>query len=230
MQTSAPHLSVVIPVLNDAPALAALVFELRRTDESLDIVVVDGGSSDEPASVLPDDVQFIAIPRPGRGAQLAAGIARAQGEWIWLLHADSSGVGAALAFLNALSTPGWGRFDVRLGDVVPSVSRALRWVAWFMNWRSRLTGIATGDQGIFMHRSNLGLIGGMPEQPLMEDIELSSRLKKTGRPLCPRIVLGASGRRWQKAGVVRTILRMWRFRLRYFFGVDPERLVADYYD
>jgi rSAM/selenodomain-associated transferase 2 len=229
MQKLAPRLSVVIPVLNDAPALSALVSELLAADGSLEIVVVDGGSSDEPGSLLPDDVQLIEVPKPGRGKQLAAGIDSAKGEWIWLLHADSSGIAAPLAFLSKLSTPAWGRFDVCLVGVESRVARALQWVARFMNWRSRLTGIATGDQGMFMHRSIIEMIGGMPEQPLMEDIELSKRLKKTGRPLCPRIVLGASGRRWQQAGVVRTILRMWLFRLRYFCGADPQRLVSQYY-
>lgn len=229
MQTPVPRLTVIIPVLNDAPALSRLVRELLAADLPLDIVVVDGGSSDEPASVLPAHIRLIEMPNPGRGAQLAAGIRSAQSDWFWLLHADSSSIAAPLAYLAELSTPGWGRFDVCLGDVEPSVARALRWIACFMNWRSRLTGIATGDQGIFVHRAVIERIGGMPEQPLMEDIELSKRLKKTGRPLCPRIVLGASGRRWQNAGVVRTVLRMWLFRLRYFFGADPEALVSQYY-
>jgi rSAM/selenodomain-associated transferase 2 len=229
MQTSAPHLSVIIPVLNDAPALAVLLNELCGADDALDIVVVDGGSCDDPGAVLPDPARLISVREPGRGAQLAAGIAAAEGEWLWLLHADSSDIRAALNYLNERVTPAWGRFDVRLVDVTPAVGRLLRSVAWFMNWRSRLTGIATGDQGIFVHREKLSLIGGMPQQPLMEDIELSKRLKKTGRPLCPKIVLGASGRRWQKAGVLRTILRMWRFRLRYFFGADPQVLVSQYY-
>lgn len=229
MQRSASPLSVVIPVLNDAPALAGLIRELLAADESLDIVVVDGGSSDQPENVLPPTVRLIQLTHPGRGAQLAAGVDLTQGEWVWLLHADSSGVAAPMKFIAELTAPGWGRFDVSLVDVEASVARSLRVVASFMNWRSRLTGIATGDQGIFVHRTMFESIGGMPRQPLMEDIELSKRLKKNSPPLCPRIVLGASGRRWEKAGVSRTVWRMWLFRLRYFFGADPEQLVAQYY-
>ena len=231
--TTAPHLSVVIPVLNDAPALASVTSELlswaENTGRSLEVIVVDGGSVDEPARVLPESVRLITLTRPGRGAQLACGANAARGNWIWLLHADSHDLEAPLAYLFDLTTPGWGRFDVRLADVAPAVASKLRVVASFMNWRSRLTGIATGDQGIFLHRDLLSEIGGLPEQPLMEDIELSRRLKQIGRPFTPQTVLGASGRRWQKSGVVRTVLRMWLFRLRYFFGASPEDLVRDYY-
>ena len=102
-------------------------------------------------------------------------------------------------------------------------------VAALMNWRSRLTGIATGDQGIFAHRSLLDAVGGVPLQALMEDVELSKRLKSCSRPLCPRATLTTSGRRWRTRGVLRTIVGMWWFRLRYWLGVDPERLAGEYY-
>ena len=226
---SAPHLSVIIPVLNDTPALEAVVKELLASEREMEVIVVDGGSDDQPHRVLPETVKLISQQKPGRGSQLARGAQEARGQWLWLLHADSHDLSAPLAYLFERTMPGWGRFDVRLADVEENVAQQLRIVATFMNWRSRLTGIATGDQGIFLHRDLLPTIGGLPVQPLMEDIELSRRLKQTGRPLCPRIVLGASGRRWQTFGVARTVLRMWSFRLRYFLGASPEELVRDYY-
>jgi rSAM/selenodomain-associated transferase 2 len=163
---------------------------------------------------------------PGRGRQLAAGAADARADWLWFLHADSAGTAPALDWLaRHRDGPAWGRFDVRLEPAGPM----LRLVGFLMNQRSRLTGICTGDQGIFVHRVLLERAGGMPEQPLMEDIELSRRLKRLGRPLCPRVALLTSSRRWRDRGAVRTIFGMWWFRLRYWLGADPERLARAYY-
>jgi hypothetical protein len=161
----------------------------------------------------------------GRGAQLALGAERAGGTWLWMLHADSDPEPACLAHLLLRDDrPGWGRFSVRLrGRALLPV------VAWTMNVRSCLTGICTGDQGIFVHRDLLGVVGGMPVQPLMEDIELSRRLKRLGHPVCRAERIATSPRRWLKRGVIRTILGMWWFRLRYWLGADPERLAREYY-
>jgi hypothetical protein len=122
------------------------------------------------------------------------------------------------------SRRGWGRFDV----VISGGNPLLRVVAWLMNVRSRLTGIATGDQAIFVTRSLFTAAGGYPEIALMEDIALSKRLKRFGRPLCLRHRLVASGRRWEKHGVVRTILLMWRLRLAFWLGADPGKLAVRY--
>ncbi len=142
-----------------------------------------------------------------------------------MLHADSEPDAGIIGYLGTLDAPAWGRLDVRFSDG-PAF---LAVVAALMNWRSRLTGIATGDQGIFAHRSLLDAVGGVPRQALMEDVELSKRLKSRSRPLCPRATLTTSGRRWRTRGVLRTILGMWWFRLRYWLGVDPERLAGEYY-
>lgn len=226
-----PRLSVVIPVLNDAQPLAELICELLNVADAdqLEIIVVDGGSDDHPERVLPEHVKLLNASRPGRGAQLALGVNAARADWLWLLHADSFDVQPALNFLRNAKKPVWGRFDVRLGRVSDRLESRLKLVAWMMNWRSRLTGICTGDQGIYLHRSLLEAAGGVPMQPLMEDIELSRQLKRIAKPATPKILLGASGRRWQQGGVLSTVVTMWAFRLKYYFGADPRILARQYY-
>jgi GT2 family glycosyltransferase len=142
-----------------------------------------------------------------------------------MLHADSQIGLSAVTYLRSLAVPGWGRFDIAFHPE----NRIMRLVAWMMNRRSRWTGICTGDQGIFVHRSLLTRIGGVPEQPLMEDVELSRRLRRLSHPLTPRIRIITSSRRWQRDGAVRTVLRMWRFRLLYWMGRTPESLAREYY-
>ena len=157
---------------------------------------------------------------------MAAGIAATDASWVWVLHADTRPDAKAFTGIHDLvsgARPCWGRFDITLDG--------LTWVAWFMNKRSRLTKICTGDQGMFFHRSLLDQIGGFPRQSLMEDVEASKRLKRN-RDSEFRIPNGrilAATRRWRKNGIVRTILSMWWFRLRYFFGADPNELTRDYY-
>jgi rSAM/selenodomain-associated transferase 2 len=221
-------LSIIVPCLNEAEgisgALAALAPLRARGAE---VIVVDGGSSDgtvERAAPLADRV--ISAPR-GRASQMNAAAARARGEIMLFLHADTLLPESADALVVEglkRSRRGWGRFDV----VISGGNRLLRVVAWLMNVRSRLTGIATGDQAIFVTRSLFTAAGGYPEIALMEDIALSKRLKRFGRPLCLRHRLVASGRRWEKHGVVRTILLMWRLRLAFWLGADPGKLAVRY--
>ena len=221
-------LSIIVPCLNEAEgigqALAALAPLRARGAE---VIVVDGGSSDgtvERAAPLADRV--IDAPR-GRASQMNAGAARARGEIMLFLHADTLLPESADALIvDGLkrSRRGWGRFDV----VISGGSPLLRVVAQLMNVRSRLTGIATGDQAIFVTRSLFTAAGGYPEIALMEDIALSKRLKRFGQPLCLRHRLVASGRRWEKHGVVRTILLMWRLRLAFWLGADPGKLAVRY--
>lgn len=221
-------LSIIVPCLNEAEgigqALAALAPLRVRGAE---VIVVDGGSSDgtvERAAPLADSV---ISARRGRASQMNAGAARARGEIMLFLHADT----LLPEFADALiveglkrSRRGWGRFDV----VISGGNPLLQVVARLMNVRSRLTGIATGDQAIFVTRSLFTAAGGYPEIALMEDIALCKRLKRFGRPLCLRHRLVASGRRWEKHGVVRTILLMWRLRLAFWLGADPGKLAVRY--
>lgn len=228
MPSPRPTLSIIVPVLNEAaviePVLRALQ-ALRRQGHEL--VVADGGSVDATAELaLPWADQVIAAPR-GRARQMNAGAAVSRGEWLWFVHVDSVVAPAIVEqLLEATRGPvTWGRFDVRLSGT----ARALRLVERLMNHRSRLTGIATGDQAIFVRRRVFEAVGGFSEIPLMEDIALSRRLKAFDRPVCLPGPLVTSSRRWEQNGIWRTIFLMWRLRLAYFLGADPQRLHARYY-
>ncbi len=221
-------LSIIIPCLNEAErigdTLAALVPARRRGAE---VIVVDGGSEDGTADhAAPMADAVISAPR-GRASQMNAGAARARGEILLFLHADSRPPEAVDGLvIDGLKRAGrsWGRFDVS----IDGRHLLLRAVERLMNWRSRLTGIATGDQGIFVTRTLFTAAGRFPDMPLMEDVELSKRLKRFGPPLCLRHRIVTSGRRWEKRGVLRTILLMWRLRLAYWLGADPRRLAMRY--
>ena len=189
------------------------------------MIVVDGGSADATAAIaqtLADRV--LAAPR-GRAAQMNAGAAASSGAALLFLHADSRlPPGADALVTEALRRRDWGRFDVR----IESSHRVLRVVGCMMNLRSRATGIATGDQAIFATRAAFERAGGFPAIALMEDVALSARLKRGGPPACLREKVVTSGRRWERHGVWSTIALMWRLRLQYFLGADPERLARSY--
>jgi rSAM/selenodomain-associated transferase 2 len=219
-------LSVVMPVLNEATriqsGLRALVpFRARGAE----VIVVDGGSRDGTvARAAPLADQILTAPR-GRAAQMNAGAAAATGDVLLFLHADTwLPEYADLLIRDALarSPQVWGRFDVHFAG------GALPLVATMMNLRSRLTGIATGDQAMFMTRDAFTRAGGFAEIALMEDIALSARLKRLSRPLCLTARVTTSARRWQAHGALRTVLLMWRLRLAFFLGADPQRLARAY--
>ena len=192
---------------------------------NLELIVVDGGSHESPRDII-GSATLIQANHRGRGLQVALGIKHATHEWIWVLHADSYVARANIElFDTALEGIRWGRFDVTL----LGRSGEYRMIEWMMNIRSRLTGICTGDQGMFFRRDILNEIGGYPEQPLMEDIEVSKRLRRIERPFSSRCRLGASTRKWDTHGIFRTIFRMWGCRLKYFLGASPESLYAEYY-
>jgi rSAM/selenodomain-associated transferase 2 len=222
------RLSVIVPTLNEASAIAPMLSALAPLRERrCEVIVADGGSGDgtaEAALGLADRV--IHAPR-GRASQMNAGAAAARGEVLWFLHADTAPpADADRLILDGLarSGRGWGRFDVCLSGAHP----LLRLVERGMNWRSRATGICTGDQGIFVRREAFERAGGFPPLALMEDLALSKRLKTGGPPLCLSQRVATSSRRWETNGVLRTVLRMWRLRLLYFFGADPARLASLY--
>ncbi len=223
------RLSIVIPTLNEVTQIGALLSDLapaRRAGHEL--ILVDGGSSDGTAGETAELVDCsIQAPR-GRASQMNAGARAACGDVLWFLHADTRLPPEAPAALLRACREGatWGRFDVRLS----SRQRVLRLVGRLMNLRSRLTGIATGDQGIFVTRAAFELAGGFPDIPLMEDIALSKALRRQAAPACLRVRLITSSRRWEKRGPVRTILLMWRLRLAYTLGADPRRLARHYGD
>jgi rSAM/selenodomain-associated transferase 2 len=222
------RLSIVVPALDEAArigeTLASLASLVARGHE---VIVVDGGSRDETlAMARACGARVLRAPR-GRASQMNAGAARARAEVLVFLHADSRlPADADRLVLDGLarSQRAWGRFDVAL----EGRSAWLPVIAWFMNRRSRLTGIATGDQAIFVHRDAFVRVGGFPPIALMEDIELSRRLRSVSPPLCLAARTISSGRRWETHGVWRTILLMWRLRLAHFLGASPERLRRAY--
>jgi len=188
--------------------------------------VVDGGSGDDTvARATPLADRVMAAPR-GRASQMNAGAALAAAEVLLFLHADTRLPDGALTLVVAGLAEGgaWGRFDVR----IEGRSAWLPIVAALMNRRSRWTGIATGDQAMFVARPAFRAVGGFPDIPLMEDIALSRRLLNVARPVCLVARATTSGRRWERHGIWRTILRMWQLRLRYFLGADPRRLAREY--
>ncbi len=220
-------LSIIMPVLDEAAGIeAALTALAPYRARGVELIVVDGGSSDGTAALArPLADRVIAAPS-GRGLQMNAGAAIATGDVLLFLHADTRlPENADRLVVNGLSNSGkvWGRFDVRFdGGVI------LGAVAALMNARSRLTGIATGDQAMFATRATFDDAGGFPPIALMEDVALSVRLKRSGRPLCLSTRVTTSGRRWHRHGVLRTILLMWKLRLAYSFGADPVKLARKY--
>jgi rSAM/selenodomain-associated transferase 2 len=222
-----PLLTIVIPALNEGSVIAELLASLAPLRvRGVEVVVVDGGSTDGTAEAAGAD-RVIVAPC-GRARQMNAGAAAAHAPVLLFLHADTRlPADADQLILNGLGAAGleWGRFDVR----IEGASRWLHLVASFMNLRSRITGIATGDQAMFVTRRAFDALGGFPDQALMEDVELSSRLKQRGPPLCLRPQVVTSGRRWDARGVARTILLMWWIRLLYVFGVAPDRLARLYH-
>ena len=216
-------LSIVIPVLNEAErigaSLAALAPLRRRGHE---VIVADAGSADATRELAAPLCDRVVSSARGRGAQMNAGARFATGDALLFLHADTRLPEDSEIFVrDALERHRWGRFDVE----IEGHHRLLKVVGWAMNLRSRLTGIATGDQAIFVRRADFA---GFPEIALMEDIAFSRLMKRRGAPACLRSRVRASGRRWESRGVLRTIVLMWRLRLLYFLGARPERLARLY--
>ncbi len=219
--------SIIVPVLNDATVLSSLLDQLQDVRAlGHEVIVVDGGSRDDVDGVSDGRVDKLVHSPAGRARQMNMGASQAKGELLWFLHADSLIHADCLDGILQLAQHEkvWGRFDVQLSGN----DWRLRIVELMMNWRSRLTGIATGDQGIFLTRDAFKQVGGYKEIPLMEDIEISKALKKISRPFLLSQLITASSRRWQRQGVFRTILLMWSLRLAYFLGISADRLSAYY--
>ena len=225
----APRISIIVPTLNEAEGIAAALAALAPLrEQGHEVIVVDGGSGDgTPALARGAADRVVSAPR-GRASQMNAAAALARGAVLLFLHADTRlPENADARILHGLAASGraWGRFDAR----IEGESRLLPVIAFFMNLRSRATGIATGDQAIFVRRDAFERAGRFPPLELMEDIALSSSLKRISRPLCIAERVVTSGRRWERRGILRTVLLMWRLRLEFFFGAAPASL-ARFYD
>jgi len=225
---AAPPLSIVVPVLNEAAQITRTLAQLAPLRQrGAQVIVVDGGSTDATVGLAQPLADHVLCDAPrGRARQMNAGAAAARGAVLLFLHADTLLPAHAdrLVLQAVASGAQWGRFDVR----IEGRARMLRVVAALMNLRSRWTGIATGDQAIFVRRDTFVALGGFADQPLMEDIELSRRLRRRSRPACLRERVTTSGRRWETRGVWRTIVLMWRLRWRYWRGESPQSLAKAY--
>ncbi|MBL0075915.1 MAG: TIGR04283 family arsenosugar biosynthesis glycosyltransferase [Rhodocyclaceae bacterium] len=226
---NAVRISIVMPVLNEAPTIIASLEALQDArHRGVEVIVVDGGSEDatvELAQALAD--QVLIAPR-GRASQMNAGAVAAHGTVLWFVHADTRVTvehEQKILWATAHAWGGrWGRFDVR----IDSRNRLLALVSKAINIRSRWSGIATGDQAIFVSRILFERVGGFPDLPLMEDVALSKRLKCIASPACFRETVLTSARRWEKHGLWRTIFLMWSLRAAYFMGVSPHFLARQY--
>lgn len=221
-------LSIILPVLNEAPRIGATLEMLAPfRARGAEVIVVDGGSEDGTTDIAWGLADQVLIAPRGRGAQMNAGASVANGYVLLFLHADTWLPADADTLI--LHGPGreasvWGRFDVE----IDGQHRLLPLVASMMNARSRASGIATGDQAMFMTREAFIQVGGFPDIALMEDIAMSKKLKELSPPLCLTAKVLTSGRRWDEQGLWTTIWRMWRLRLAYYFGADPAELARRY--
>ena len=220
-------LSVIVPALDEEallPATLAALAPLRGRRH--EVIVVDGGSMDRTREIARAGADRVLDAARGRARQMNAGARAAAGDVLVFLHADTLlPPDADECIRRALETGrSWGRFDVR----IDGRSAALGVVAAFMNLRSRATGIATGDQAIFVRRDAFRRVGGFPDVELMEDLVLSRALGSVSPPACVRERVTTSGRRWERGGVLRTVLLMGWLRLRFFLGADPARLARRY--
>jgi rSAM/selenodomain-associated transferase 2 len=220
------YFSIIIPVLNESLSLPDCLKALQPLRNQAEIIVSDGGSTDDTVMIAAKLADRVVQARKGRAFQMNAGAQQAKGEVLLFLHADTALPDHALALIEQRLAQGgqWGRFDIHLRGR-PGM---LKLIAFMMNWRSRLTGIATGDQVFFVTQQAFFSVDGYPEIALMEDIALSKQLKTIGPPICLHAKVTSSGRRWESFGVARTILLMWSLRLRYFFGADPSELAKLY--
>lgn len=222
-------ISVIIPVLNEECVLREKVAQFQALREAgHEIIVVDGDSEDSSMIFAREFADHVLSTDRGRAKQMNAGVQVANNDLLLFLHIDteiSMSALEALARLTGSNKNIWGRFDVRISGS----HFMFRVIETMMNWRSRITGIATGDQAIFVSKALFDRVNGFTEIPLMEDIEISTRLKKISKPVCMSDMVTTSSRRWEKDGIYRTIWLMWRLRLAFWFGKDPAVLVQRYY-
>jgi rSAM/selenodomain-associated transferase 2 len=218
--------SIIIPTLNEANTIQVCLLALQVLRAHAEIIVVDGGSGDDTLLLATPYTDKILQSNQGRATQMNHGAKYALGEILLFLHADTELPEHALTLIEQSITPQqpWGRFDIQLR----SASVMFTVIAFMMNWRSRLTGICTGDQVLFVTKTAFTAVGAYPNIALMEDIALSRALKKLSPPVCLRAKVTSSARRWQQQGIHKTIVLMWSLRLRYYLGADPTFLAELY--
>ena len=226
MSLNSPVVSIIIPILNESAIIVAKLQSLQYLRPQCELILVDGGSQDGSVELAREWIDKRVESPSGRAKQMNAGAEVASTELLFFLHLDTDVPDDLIELLlvNRSHCDFWGRFDV----IIEGTHWMLPVVAFFMNTRSRATGIATGDQGIFISRSLFDKVGGFPDQPLMEDIEISRRLLQEKKPYCIKQKVKTSGRRWEQKGAFKTIWLMWSLRWAYWTGEAPEKLAERY--
>jgi len=215
-------ISIIIPTLNEALGLRPFLTELQALRSQCELIVVDGGSDDDTIMIAEEYVDDVVKTQQGRAIQMNTGAAMASTPLLWFLHADSRLPDNAINAIDQAIHQGyqWGHFDIKLSGK----SIWLSIIVWMMNRRARWTGIATGDQALFVDKQLFEQLDGFADISLMEDIELCSRLKNLSKPYCIQAKLITSSRRWIRFGIVKTVLLMWWLRLQFYYGVSPKKL------
>ena len=218
--------SIIIPVLNEEQSVKSLLQQLQiYRQQGHEVIVVDGGSDDETVSISKPLADKVITSYAGRAKQMNKGVAESTNEVLWFLHADTSIPENVIENIQkSLVKRDWGRFNIKLSGA----QFLFRIIEKMINIRSRLSGVATGDQGIFVKRNMFESVGGYSEIPLMEDVALSYKLKTISQPACIKETLTTSSRRWEKNGIIKTILLMWYLRFLYWIGVTPDKLAKLY--
>ncbi len=225
-RVSVPRVSVIVPILNEGAALPALFCALEGWRADIQLIVVDGGSTDNSLEIATGRADITLSSPAGRARQLNAGASAASGEFLVFLHCDTRIEGRVDSLMRALDgMPQWGFCKTRLSGANP----ALRVIERFMNWRAKLTHIATGDQLLCFRRACFENAGGFAAIPLMEDVEICKRVRRIARPTLLPVTVTTSSRRWEHHGIARTVLLMWSLRLAYWWGTDPQLLHRRYY-
>ena len=221
------RLSIIIPVLNEAKCISNCINNLQYLRKlGHEVIVIDGGSDDGTCKLIDNKIDKVLLSSPGRAIQMNLGAQSAEGDVYLFLHADTILPADVDGLLRkSIQTDlAWGRFDIKLSGR----HLLFRIIEYFTNMRSRLTGIATGDQAIFVTRQLFNSTKGFPVIPLMEDVSFSSSLKRVVRPVCLRNKVLTSSRRWEEYGILRTVVKMWSLRFRYALGVSPNKLASEY--
>ena len=219
-------LSIIIPVRNEASHLPSLLNALqKRKSDNTEVIVVDGCSEDDTLNVICQRKNRILRSEPGRAQQMNTGARHAKGEYLWFLHADSKvDFDFESIIESGLKNKKWGWFNVRLSNT----KIIFRVIESMMNYRSKITSVATGDQGIFIHKNIFIEQGLFPSIALMEDVKFSKKIRSSESPFISDTPLETSTRRWEQNGPIRTIFKMWTLRLLFFLGASPNWLNKQY--
>jgi len=219
-------LSIIIPVRNEASHLPSLLNALqKRKSDNTEVIVVDGCSEDDTLNVICQKKNRILHSEPGRAQQMNTGARHAKGKYLWFLHADSKvDFDFESIIESGLKNKKWGWFNVRLSNT----KIIFRVIESMMNYRSKITSVATGDQGIFIHKNIFIEQGLFPSIALMEDVKFSKKIRSSESPFISDTPLETSARRWEEDGPIRTVFKMWTLRLLFFLGASPNWLNKQY--